>query len=242
MNLLALETLKCRPEVDANCLAEYVLRGDITFRDGQAKQDLAELSRLYMTIFNMNNIQLLRQLSIDGICPGVGELLWDEAIWNLENTHALVGKYLTESSICTVAVAPTNQGLRIIGFNAITEATEDLRTNPEEAAKHPHLHLKPGDVFYKVQDTGKLPFVVTATGEPLKGLGSALRDASLAKVIAREAHARRIIVASTTTNPAMLAIWRKSDWRIIQEDNQQPYPRFRGYATYLPATQPSKIG
>jgi hypothetical protein len=234
MNKELLREYASKPELSRRGILEVILTGPLQFRAANRASDSTELAEIYQLVFNMNNEHLLRKYELMALSSAVGQPFWDEDIWTPESSLEQVLIHLNEQNVTSVAVGPTPQGERIIAFNVIRPDTERLKNSAEEREKYAQVPFEEGDVVYHINDTFKLPHVFDQSGQVVRGIGLQIRNFGIEQLLKREKDAPRVVITSTTTNPAMLEIWKQSNWVIYPIESTEKYQRYRGYVIIKP--------
>lgn len=218
-------------ELEPRFIQPIVITGPLEFGTPQHNLHRDELIKMYKTLFNMNNIYLLAKYHLAQLSNSVGLPYWDEDVWTDVTASEEIDTYLNSSLyVSTIAEAETTSGRRIVAFNANKKLSGyDLL---EMIEQYSMIETQPGDVFYYVGDTFKLPHISKEDGSYLKGIGGLVRSEGISRIIRTEQDASRVIIFSTTTNPAMLKIWEEQVWTKFLIESNETFPRYRGYKIY----------
>jgi hypothetical protein len=166
-----------------------------------------QLAKMYCTMFNSDNKNVLRQLNIRGrIVP---EGLWTEEPYSLERCVNIIKNYMLDQYFGVVAYTANNSEKMVLGATIFEERS--LAAITEKGYKIP-FNFPDNVKFWCVIDTFRRDVLVN--NKPLKYLANKMTN----EVINLFKKEEPILMYSSTNSPIMVKSWKKDGWTIIEKE------------------------
>jgi hypothetical protein len=174
------------------------------------KEELEKVSKLYMSLFNSDNKNLIAQLGIKG--RTVLEGLWLEPAYTVERIGHVIATFLHENSYGIVAFGKTLDGKKALLGSSVWE-----KRNVEQMESKDYLppfsFSEKADVWCEI-DTFRRD-LLDEHGVAIKGLASKMRK-QITESVKRSGVP--LLIYSSTSNPQMVRSWQKDGWTILEKE------------------------
>ena len=172
-----------------------------------SKHHICELAKIYGTLFNSDNRNVLDKLNIFGRTKKEG--LWDEKPYTLEICKRIIKEYASSNYFGVVAISKNDKKDIVIGASVYQAINyEKLK---EKGIEIP-FNIKEDEVEYWVEiDTFRRE--ANLLGTKISYLSNEMRNRAL-NLFKKE---KPVLIYSSTNNPVMVKAWEKDGFTIVKK-------------------------
>jgi hypothetical protein len=193
-------------------LNEYInpisIEGSIKYKklSESSVYEITELAKIYCTLFNADNIKLIKKLGIQGRTNRGG--LWDEETYTLDRCNKIICDYVTGNYFGVIALGRTKTGESVIGAS-VYETWEEARLLKKGYTVP--FKIPEGVKVWCEADTFRRD--VKKDHEKLKYLAKGMRNFVLETYKGNEV----VLICSSTNNPVMVKSWKEDGFTIVEK-------------------------
>jgi len=165
-----------------------------------------ELARIFTTVFNADNINVIKELGIEG--RTVKEGLWVEELHTVSDSLEVINSYLGNEYLSCVLLEKSNKEDIVIGAMIIQK--RDLE-NMTSRGYEINFEIPAGTEFWCEVDTFKRE--VSQSGKRISGLTQKMRN----EIILRNKKENPVLLYSSTNNPFMVKAWQNDGFEVIEK-------------------------
>lgn len=170
------------------------------------KNQLRELAEIYTTLFNADNINVIKELGLQG--RTVTEGLWVEDPHTVENSIETLEYYLSNHCLSAVLMGIKDSNEIVIGALIIEKKDMD---NLVSRGYQLSLELPKNVEFWCEVETFKRE--ITLKGEKIRNVSKLMRD----EVIKNYKNKNPILIYSSSNNPYMVKSWKNDNFIVVQK-------------------------
>lgn len=169
--------------------------------------DIEELAKIYCTLFNQDNKQLIKELGIKGKSTEVG--LWNENPYILSTCVDIISDYMTDKyfGVCAYGLVESKR----VPLGACVYQLRDINNLKSKGYLIPFSIPVETECWCAI-DTFRLDLVFN--GKLIKGLASKMRD----EVIALNKKQNPVLLYSSTNNPIMVKSWASYGFTVANNE------------------------
>jgi hypothetical protein len=171
------------------------------------KDEKLQLAKMFCTLFNADNKQVLKELNIRG--RTVPEGLWAEEPYSLVKSMGIIKDYMFDQYFGVIAIGTTAAGEQVLGATIFEERS--LKALVKKGYEVPFNFPNNARVWAAV-DTFRRPIVVN--NEPVKYLANRMKN----EVIKIYKGKGPVLMYSSTNNPMMIKSWEKDGWTVVNKE------------------------